>query len=340
MPKITVIIPVFNKKRYLDQLAECLRTQTFEDYECLVIDDGSTDGSAEVCDAMAAADHRIQVFHVTNGGVSRARNIGLAHARGEYVTFIDADDGFSQDYLSNLHQCMEKSQADMVIGSHKKVWEHTDREELCIVPVHGLVGMEQILPQFATWQKGSGVFGFCWNKLMGRKLLEGVFFDPSVHLAEDFEFYLKIYAKVKNIYFDDKPNYRYLQEAENSSMRVKDSDIDYFTQLDLNVRYKRFLEKRNVLFGTNKEIVDRQIASYAYFVLFHGNMHDFEENFNIAHRVYIHENLPTNVGGIFERWIMHLVKYNMSWLVKISVKCYRGFRGIKRLIICRISKRI
>lgn len=330
MPKISVIVPVFNKKKYLGQLAECLRAQFFDDYECLLIDDGSTDGSAEVCDAMAAADDRIQVFHMPNGGVSRARNIGLKCTKGEYVTFIDADDGFSKDYLSNLYQCMEKSQADMVIGSLKKVWEHTEKEESCIVPVQGLMRMEDILPQFATWQKESGIFGFCCGKLVRRELLNGLAFEPGVRLAEDFQFYLKVYPRIKSIYFDSKPNYYYLQAAGNSSVLVNDDQIDYMTQLRINLEYKSFLKKQQVLCGENEKIVDQLLANYMFFVLFYGELDGFQERFDKVYSIYREDNSSLNGQSAFSRWMLFLLRHKAVMTAKNSLRCYRWARKMMR----------
>ena len=90
--KISIIIPVYNKQRYLNTVLRQLRDQSFRDYECILVDDGSADASGAICDEAVAVDSRFRVIHLVNGGVSRARNTGISMARGEYVTFIDADD--------------------------------------------------------------------------------------------------------------------------------------------------------------------------------------------------------------------------------------------------------
>lgn len=101
-PKISVIIPVYNAEPYLRRCLDSLLAQTFTDFELLLIDDGSRDCSGAVCDEYAGRDPRIKVFHRPNGGVSAARNVGLDHACGEWITFVDADDFVRERYLEHL----------------------------------------------------------------------------------------------------------------------------------------------------------------------------------------------------------------------------------------------
>ena len=92
MPKISVIVPVYNTEKYLHRCIDSVLAQTFTDWELLLIDDGSKDTSGSICDKYAAKDKRIRVFHKENGGVSSARNLGRDYAQGEWVTFVDSDD--------------------------------------------------------------------------------------------------------------------------------------------------------------------------------------------------------------------------------------------------------
>ena len=98
-PKISVIVPVYNAEKYLHRCIDSILAQTFSDFELLLIDDGSTDKSGDICDEYAKKDKRIRVFHKENGGVSSARNVGLDNARGEWITFCDADDWVEKDWL-------------------------------------------------------------------------------------------------------------------------------------------------------------------------------------------------------------------------------------------------
>ena len=92
MPKISIIVPVYNAEQWLERCIESIVAQTYADWELLLVDDGSNDRSGDICDRYAASDPRIQAFHKPNGGVSSARNLGLDHAQGEWITFVDSDD--------------------------------------------------------------------------------------------------------------------------------------------------------------------------------------------------------------------------------------------------------
>ena len=106
--KISVVIPVYNKEKYMDDLFQCLLSQTFEEFECILIDDGSTDASGEICDKVACIDKRFEVIHIPNSGVSHARNVGIDASCGEYITFIDADDRIPNNYLENLYETISE----------------------------------------------------------------------------------------------------------------------------------------------------------------------------------------------------------------------------------------
>ena len=99
MPKISVIVPVYNTEKYLHRCIDSILAQTFTDFELLLIDDGSKDNSGAICDEYAAKDSRVRVFHKENGGVSSARNLGLDNVRGEWVTFVDSDDWVEKEYI-------------------------------------------------------------------------------------------------------------------------------------------------------------------------------------------------------------------------------------------------
>ncbi|WP_337495103.1 glycosyltransferase family 2 protein, partial [[Ruminococcus] torques] len=261
MKKITIIMPVFNKEKYIRETIESVLNQTLNEFEFIIIDDGSTDKSGIISDVYARKDERIRVIHIPNGGVSNARNIGLDMAEGEYITFIDADDRVTEGYLENLYDCITNSKADMVISGYKKVWEDSDKVEISSMNILGLVEMDDILPYFAKWQKETGIFGYCWGKVFSRELCQGIYFDTSIRLAEDFDFYLKLYRRVKTIYFDNKYNYLYLQEAQNSSVAKSDYEIDYVAQLKINLRYKEFLELKNFFEGNNQKILLEKISN-------------------------------------------------------------------------------
>ena len=122
MPTVSIIIPVYNTERYLAECIESILAQSFKDFEVLLVDDGSADGSGRICDEYSKTDDRIVVIHKKNGGVCSARNAGLDHARGEYVVFVDGDDRLNESHIEHLMD----SDADLVLTGIQKFGSSTD----------------------------------------------------------------------------------------------------------------------------------------------------------------------------------------------------------------------
>ena len=114
LPAISVIVPIYNMERLMRKCLDSILAQTFRYYECLLVDDGSTDGSAAICDEFADKDSRFRSFHKPNGGLSDARNYGLAHAKGEYTIFFDPDDWVEKDCLMGMYVKAQETAAESV----------------------------------------------------------------------------------------------------------------------------------------------------------------------------------------------------------------------------------
>ena len=120
LPEISVIVPVYKVEEYLPQCIDSILAQTFTNFELLLVDDGSPDRCGEICEEYAGKDTRIRVFHQQNSGVSAARNIGLQHAKGTYIVFVDSDDWVSTDYLLHLYKSLPDTGIGLVMGGALK----------------------------------------------------------------------------------------------------------------------------------------------------------------------------------------------------------------------------
>ncbi len=125
---ISIIIPVYNVKEHIDQCLQSVLSQAYTDWECILVDDGSTDGSGDICDGYAKIDTRFSVIHQDNQGVSSARNNGLKMAKGEHVCFIDSDDWVSSDYLSNMLIGLVDDSIDMVVTGLSKEYNNQNSQ--------------------------------------------------------------------------------------------------------------------------------------------------------------------------------------------------------------------
>lgn len=330
--KISVIIPVYNKIHYLSGLLEQVMGQTFTDFECLLIDDGSTDGSGVVCDEFAARDARFRVFHIPNGGVSHARNVGLDAAQGEYITFIDSDDRIRPELLERLRDHAEESGADMVIGNLEKVWGDRNSTEPLPLPYNGQYTMEELLPVFASVQQSTGIYGFSVAKLLRRDLIAETRFDCGIRLAEDLSFYLDIYPRVNSIYFDPVPCYGYLQAAENSSMLDADDRIDYFTQLLIQLKLLRFLSRKNVLVGENRRIMLSRIYDFVFFSLFHCKLRNYRRMCTRIRALELPNRYIVSKEMLIRRTILFLYDRGMDSAAITVLAFYRLMRSCIRMI--------
>lgn len=133
--KVSIIVPIFNKEKYLLKCLQSIASQTIENYECILVDDGSTDSSGEIADNVASKDNRFSSYHKSNGGLSDARNFGLSKAKGDYTIFVDPDDWVEPTFLEEMYNKAVKEDADMVItdfirdeGGTSTIWKQEPKE--------------------------------------------------------------------------------------------------------------------------------------------------------------------------------------------------------------------
>lgn len=211
---ISVIIPVYNSRPFLPGLIKSLQTQTIRDLEFIFINDGSTDGSAELLDSFAQTDHRVRVIHKENGGVSSARNMGLDVASGEYITFADSDDTLEPDLYETLLRLVEEYQVKLAHCSYNRISNGV------IKPIgnSGKIHIQSQVDALRELTCGSLFMGGCCNKLYDRELFEGVRFDTSLKLSEDELVNFQVFDRTESIVYQDVCKYNYLA-SETSACR-------------------------------------------------------------------------------------------------------------------------
>lgn len=202
IPKISVIVPVYNTDKYLDRCINSILTQSFTDFELLLVNDGSTDESGLICDEYATQDPRIRVFHKTNGGVSSARNLGLQEAQGEWITFVDSDDYIEADYLKLL----KPQFGDELIIDNSDVRGTVSKYGTC-------VGVDMIKECCDSWKILT-----IWGKLYKSEYINnrGIRFIPYLKTGEDTIFNIEYLTQVDSARFVEYMGYNYNVAAENS----------------------------------------------------------------------------------------------------------------------------
>ena len=207
---ISVIIPVYNSESYLTRCVESVLSQSFSgEIEVLLIDDGSTDRSGDLCDELAQDDSRITVFHTENRGASLARRLGLEKAKGELVTFVDSDDYVAPNYVSTLYELLQKNNVNI---SACGVW----RLEFSGEPKPETVGGEtMVLERDALFRRffKYEFWGFWGGMYLRRQLLDIVFPKPT--LSEDYFVKAHLFQKEQRMAYTSAPLY-YYEHHENS----------------------------------------------------------------------------------------------------------------------------
>ena len=214
--KITVIVPVYNVENYLEKCLDSLINQTYKNIEIIVINDGSTDNSGEICQEYAQKDNRIVYIEKENGGLSDARNVGLDKMTGSYVTFIDSDDWIEQDYIETLYKKIVEYQADIAVGNY---YSYNEDEETYYFHIYGDSYYEKVYDNISIFENlyesqemKSFALISAWGKLYKAKLFDYLRFDKG-KLGEDGYFNQKMYLSVNKVVYLNKGLYAYRQRS-------------------------------------------------------------------------------------------------------------------------------
>jgi glycosyltransferase involved in cell wall biosynthesis len=248
---LSIVIPVYNVKDHLQKCLNSLCKQTNSSWECILVDDGSSDGSEIICDEYACNDSRFRVFHKKNGGVSTARNLGIEKASFEIISFIDADDCISSDYVDVILQ--EMSSKDLLFFAHSAVLEndYTTTFQRHPFAVEGKSNVESSILKLKTTKQGIEVFSFTWNKAFRRKIIteNNIRFIEGLSTRED-EVFTNQYCQFVNVLaYVDKPIYLYS-----------------IVNTGLTARFKSFNDLKLLAYHLNKStdwFINKQLYSVA-----------------------------------------------------------------------------
>ena len=206
--RLSLIVPVYNGEAFLSECLESLRKQRIEDMEIIVIDDGSTDSSLKTARSFEELDQRFHVYTKTNEGVSMARNLGLSYAKGDYVSFLDADDSIDEGAYETLLEKINGHEA-LFFGYRES---YRDQDHLRIIEPEktGIVNGEEALYQ-CFLPIGVGYFTSVWNKIFKRELVKDVLFDKELKIGEDELWLTQVMKKIDDVVLVNTAYYNYVQ---------------------------------------------------------------------------------------------------------------------------------
>ena len=233
MPRISVIIPVYNAAPYLGACIESLLAQSFADFEVLLVDDGSTDESGSICDAFAGKDARLTVLHQKNGGACSARNRGIDNARGEFLVFVDADDRIAEDHVEYLLKLCTDNDADMAccawtLDDHGRMSKCSYRKNEPGLYKGDHEAMRALL---TTRLLSSSV----WGKIYKRVLFDEVRFPEGTNYYEDDATMYRLVSHAHSVAIGDESTYYY---------RLRDDSLIHRTFNDNNLKMISVFEDR------------------------------------------------------------------------------------------------
>lgn len=321
---ISIIVPVYNVKLYIEDCIKSILKQKYRNFECILIDDGSTDGSATICDKWAQLDDRIRVFHQKNSGVSSARNRGIEMAKGEWISFVDSDDWIGDDYLSNMYIDNDDVDEDLIITGVKQVLANGNSIEL--LPNH--VDYMHICPisleEFVNLNRKYLLYGPV-AKLYKKSIIinHNIRFDESISYGEDLLFNYAYLDKVDTISSKDKCSYYYRIIGSNT-LSTKLRPDQFITDYKQWLVLKEFYVKHSIWEGVAKEYLYQRLWGIIYDGLF------LYLKLDKADKKYIKQILSipeiNELGSYYDvficsKWIKLCIRFRLSCFLVIFFNC-------------------
>lgn len=283
---ISVIVPIYNTEQYIEKCINSIVNQTYKDLEIILLNDGSTDNSKEICKKWSKMDSRIIFIDKANSGVSDTRNCGIDISKGKYISFVDSDDFLEPMMYEEMLKSIKENNSDLstcgifLINGSKK--------EQCLYNYPNNMKQKDF---FRTIIKKNVTL---WNKLFKKEIIGNLRFDTDISISEDEVFLYKYLEKANNISNINKPLYNYNQSNLNSALNIHDSK-KYITSIKADYYICKILEKYN--FNERYNIQANCVCNYVIYKKNIGKNFNYEEYDKII-KGYMDNNLLFKVKGI------------------------------------------
>ena len=241
---ISIVIPVYNAEKYLGGCLNSIQNQTYKNFEVILVNDGSIDHSETICKEFVEVDTRFRYFLKVNGGASSARNFGLDHVTGDFITFIDADDWVDENHLEVLINNIKENNSDMAVSSIKKFDNvssfefrvYSNQEKYLLN--YNKLNRDEFLVILPKLIHASNSYKIAASKLFKKELVKDIRFDESIVYGEDLDFFFKIYNNINSISYVDEVTYVYRLHDESTSSKFNQQ----YAEQELLI-YKKMYEK-------------------------------------------------------------------------------------------------
>lgn len=314
---ISIVIPVYNVAKYLLECVQSVINQTYTDFEVLLIDDGSTDSSKDLCDELVVKDSRIKVFHKKNGGLSSARNYGIDKASGEYIIFLDADDYWIENnFLLLLTKKLQVGEFDVIRGEYVNVDERGNRLYTSEQWKRHLNLKEQVFSSYEMMKYVINGHFFSWLFIFRKSVFDNFRFDENRKFQEDIDFAIKVFSKNLRCGYLPVQFYAYRQREKSITSTPRISNLEgSFTLCDVFYEYAY-------------KVDDKRLTNY---YIYRGIMMYYWTLETVASDLYIHQykEIESNLSLILLRkkvysWIKQVPQCRFP--IHIYVSPYIGVR--------------
>ncbi len=236
---VTVIVPVYNTEQQLERCVRSIQNQTYKTLEILLVDDGSTDRSPQICDELAKDDTRIRVIHKKNGGVSDARNKGLDEAKGKYIVFVDSDDWIEEEMIAVMVEKAGQHQVPLVVCDYIRTGENRESTK---DGKEQLFSSAQALETYLAEDENVRIPHSVWGKLFSRELIGDRRF-PLIKRTEELLFSTEIFCEMKQCVYLPQTFYHYCDDRADSLMHQADAAHTTETEIPLLIEQVHTIEK-------------------------------------------------------------------------------------------------
>lgn len=254
--KLSIIIPIYNSEKFLDKCIRSVLSQTLKDFELILVNDGSTDSSLDICYKYQAEDLRVKVFNQSNAGQSKARNVGLSIASGKYIAFVDSDDWVDKNYFEKLVSACEKYDADVSCASILRVKKHIKKfrikytEEKTYEIPQEKIDVARVPNMCYVWNK---VYKRSFLEKLNLRFVEGMFFEDVDFVAKAVYYSNKIVTVPGTYYFywsNSASTVKTMLSSDKKrgdSIRSKKNILEFFREHNLTTRSRYLIRKKNCI---------------------------------------------------------------------------------------------
>ena len=274
-PQISIIVPVYNVEKYLRQCLDSITAQTFTDWECILVDDGSKDKSGSICDEYAQKDNRFKVIHTKNGGVSSARNLGIEEAEGKWLYFCDADDSLLPKTLEILLEG-EKENCQFVMAGYNKFLSDGSLKESYSGDIKRKISVDDAIKELYT-PTNLSYQGYLWCKLFLTEIVKdyNIRFDEKIYFNEDRLFIMQYLCQMEDsVYYTTTPVYNYVERLSGAMASLKIGyNRKFATDFDAFIKMKEiiygFTNNKSLRILAQKGIVQSYLINHRFMIKHH-----------------------------------------------------------------------